>query len=53
MNKEIAKNIREKFIKGIDLAFERLLIAKQKEDSEIVFSKGGKIIKVRARDFEK
>jgi len=53
MNTETAKNIREKFIKGINLAFERLLLMKQKEDSEIVFSRDGQIIKVRARDFGK
>jgi len=53
MNTEAAKTIREKFIIGINIAFERLLLIKQKEDSEIVFSRDGKIIKVKAREFGK
>lgn len=51
MNSENAKLIKEKFIKGINIAFERLLLAKQREDSEIVFSKDGRIVKIKARDF--
>jgi hypothetical protein len=50
MNKEEVKVMRNKIIKGIDLAYERLLIAKQKADSELVFSRDGKIVKVKARD---
>ena len=42
--------IREKILKGIDLAFKKLLIKKQKEDGEFVFSENGKIITVKARD---
>ena len=53
MNQEIAKDIREKIIKGLHLAFEKLLLIKQKEDSELVFSKNGQIITIRARDFKK
>lgn len=50
MNKEEVKVMRNKIIKGIDLAYERLLIAKQKDNSELVFSRNGKIIKVKAQD---
>ena len=53
MNQEIAKDIREKIIKGLHLAFEKILLIKQKEDSELVFSKNGQIITIRARDFKK
>lgn len=50
MNKEEVKVMRNKIIKGIDLAFERLLIDKAKDDSELVFSRDGKIVKIKARD---
>lgn len=50
MNKEEAKIIQDKIVKGVDLAYQRLLIEKQKDDSELVFSRNGKIVKVKARD---
>jgi hypothetical protein len=50
MNKIKIKELRNKIIKGIDLAYERLLIAKLKDDSELVFSRNGKIIKIKAKD---
>jgi hypothetical protein len=53
MNKENIKELREKILKGLELSFSRLLIAKQKNDEEFVFSSEGKIIKVKARDIEK
>ena len=45
--------LRAKIEKGLDLAFERLLIKKQKEDGEFVFSQNGKIVHIKARDFKK
>lgn len=53
MTKENVKDLRAKIIKGIDLAYQRLLIAKQKEDEELVISKNGKIVKVKARELMK
>lgn len=50
MNKEDAKIIQDKIVKGVELAYNRLLIEKQKDDSELVFSHNGKIVKVKARD---
>ena len=50
MNKDEIKVMRDKIVKGIDLAYERLLIEKQKDDSELVFSQNGKIVKIKARD---
>ena len=50
MNKENVKDLREKIIKGINLAYTRLLITRQKENAEIVFSKNGKIIKIKASE---
>ena len=49
MNEEI-KEIREKILQGLELAFRRLVEEKKQEDGELVFSKDGKIYKVKARD---
>ena len=49
MNEEI-KEIREKILQGLELAFQRLVEEKKREDGELVFSKDGKIYKVKARD---
>ena len=38
MNRDEVKVMRDKIIKGIDFAYERLVIEKQKDDSELVFS---------------
>ncbi len=50
MNKAEVEIMQEKIVKGVKLAYERLLIEKQKDDSELVFSQNGKIVKVKARD---
>lgn len=50
MNKNKVKELRNKIIDGIDLAYDRLLTAKQKDDSELVFSRNGKIVKIKAKD---
>ena len=39
-----------KIIKGVELAYQRLLIAKAEDDSELVFSRNGKIAMIKARD---
>lgn len=43
-------DLRSKILKGIDLAVERLIRKKQKEDGELVFSKDGEVIIVKAKD---
>jgi hypothetical protein len=53
MTKESVKIMRTKILQGIDLSYSRLLISKQKEDGELVISRNGKIIKVKARDLIK
>ena len=50
MTKENVKDLRSKILQGIDLAYNRLLIEKQKEDGELVISRNGKIVKVKAKD---
>jgi hypothetical protein len=42
--------LREKIVKGIALAYERPAEQKKREDGELVFEKGGKVVAVKARD---
>ncbi|MDP3928808.1 MAG: hypothetical protein Q8R57_07280 [Bacteroidota bacterium] len=53
MKNENVMDLRAKIIKGLDLAFSRLLVAKQKEGADLVISKEGKIVKVKAIDLIK
>ena len=43
-------DLRIKILKGIDLAVERLIRKKQKEDGELVFSQNGQIVVDKAKD---
>lgn len=51
-NKLNTTELREKILKGIDLAIEKIILKKQKEDGEFVFSKNGEIIIIKANDLE-
>ena len=42
--------LRSKILKGIDLAVERLIRKKQKEDGELVFSQNGQIVVIKAKN---
>lgn len=53
MTKENIKQLREKIITGLNIAFNKLLIAKQKEDGELIFSQDGQIVKIKAKEFTK
>jgi len=50
MDKKEIKEMREKILTGIALAYERLVEQKKKEDGVLVFSENGKIVEVKARD---
>jgi len=50
MNKEEVEIMQDKIVRGVELAYNRLLIEKQKDDSELVFSSNGKIVNIKARD---
>ena len=50
MTEEEMKDMRTKIFKGIELAYQRLLISKQKKDGELVISRDGKIVKVKANE---
>jgi len=45
--------MQDKIATGVELAYRRLVIEKQKDDSELVFSRDGKIVAVKARDLVK
>jgi hypothetical protein len=45
--------LRAKILKGMELAFLRLLERKSKENGELVFSKDGHIIHIKAKDLLK
>ena len=49
---EISK-LKKKILEGIELSFKKLVETKSREDGELIFSKGGKIIKVKARELQK
>ncbi|MCL6103141.1 MAG: hypothetical protein M1292_11785 [Bacteroidetes bacterium] len=53
MTKENVKDLRTKILKGLELAYSRLLSSKQKDDAELVISRNGKIVKVKARELTK
>jgi hypothetical protein len=53
MTRENIAELRAKIIQGLELAYTRLLISKQKNDEELVFSKNGKIVRIKARDLSK
>lgn len=50
MTKENLQDMRSKILQGIKLSYTRLLASKQKEDGELVISKNGKIIKIKAKE---
>lgn len=52
MNNEESRTIKEKLITGLNLAVKRLIEHTKKEDGELVFSRNGKIIRVKARDLQ-
>lgn len=52
MTKIESKILVDKITKGVHLAFERLLEQTKKEDGELVISKNGKIVRVKARDLK-
>jgi hypothetical protein len=53
MTEDEVKNMRAKIYEGIELAYQRLLISKQKEDGELAISRDGKVVRVKASDLIK
>ena len=44
------KELREKIIKGIELAIERLIESSKEKDESLVVVQDGKVMKVKARE---
>jgi hypothetical protein len=53
MNNENIKDLREKILKGLELAYRKLIIAKSKNNEELVYSKDGNIIFIKASELKK
>ena len=53
MNNENIKDLREKILKGLELAYKKLIMTKSKNNEELVYSKDGNIIFVKARELKK
>ena len=53
MNENEVKEFEENIVNGAKLAFQRLVSQKKKENGELVFSRNGKIFRVKATDLEK
>lgn len=53
MNTEERDDLRHKILEGLKESFRKLVQAKQKEDAELIFSKGGEIIRIKARKIAK
>jgi glycerate kinase len=53
MTKDKVLELRTKIEQGINLAYKRLIIKKQMEDGDLVFTRNGKIIKIKARELSK
>lgn len=50
MTSENVKDLRTKILQGIKMSYNKLVDAKQKENGELVFSRKGKIVKIKAKD---
>jgi len=53
MTKVELKNMRTKILQGIELSYNKLLSDRQKVDGELLFSKNGKVVTVKARKLKK
>lgn len=53
MTNEESNILRDKILKGIHLAFDKLVASRAKEDGELIFSENGKIVRVKAKELLK
>ena len=53
MGHEELKNLNNKIYKGLELSFHNLVKRLAAQDGELVVSRNGKIVTVKARDIEK
>ena len=52
MNEQQVREFEENIVKGANLAFQRLVSQKKKEDGELVFSRNGHVFRVKATDLD-
>ena len=52
MNEQQVREFEENIVKGANLAFQRLVSQKKKEDGELVFSRTGHVFRVKADDLD-
>ena len=52
MNEQQVRKFEENIVKGANLAFQRLVSQKKKEDGELVFSRNGHVFRVKAADLD-
>lgn len=52
MDKNEKEELSKKIIRGVNLAYRRLIEKKQREDGELIYSIDGKIVRIRARDIK-
>ncbi len=53
MSEQELREFEENIVKGANIAFQRLVSEKKKENGELVFSRNGHIFRVKAADLEK
>ena len=52
MSEQEIKEFEENIVKGANIAFQRLVSQKKKENGELVFSRNGQIFRVKAADLD-
>ena len=53
MNEQEVREFEENIVKGANIAFQRLVNQKKKEDGELVFSRNGHIFRVKDINIQK
>lgn len=53
MSEQEVREFEANIVKGVNVAFQRLVSQKKKENGELVFSRNGYIFRVKATDLEK
>ena len=52
MDEQEIRQFEESVVKGANIAFQRLVTQKKKENGELVFSRNGQIFRVKAEDLD-
>ncbi|MEG1750035.1 MAG: hypothetical protein RRZ65_10730 [Tannerellaceae bacterium] len=53
MSEQEVREFEENIVKGANMAFQRLVSEKKKDNAELVFSRNGHIFRVKAVDLDK